>query len=437
MFMCRRLIVVFFLICVGLSAFGQSIDERIASAMNDSRWADLRRLYVAEGGDVQAEFLHPLSRFFISHFYNQPDTAVNYGTMLLRQYQDDLGGSVSSVVYLLATDYARQGKYGEAASLLHKLNEAALQSGVSAPFLSAERRYHIVDSLGGFTVSKPDHDVCVPLKFYRDYPKDPVMLYVYAGINGIKKFVTFDTGAGENVISRDMAKRVGARLFDTDGNSVHGIRNVATEFAVVDSIRLGEVVFRNITFHVVDFTTESDKANQKIKDLDWSMAIGSQMMLPMGELQFDFDRRQLLIPAVPSAGPAYAPNFYYSQDNQILLSVMDRLGGKEIIANFDTGSSSTELSTRYYLRNRTLFDDVTPTDTIHQAGIGSMATFKAIKLRWNYEIGDARNLCDSVYLKIPEAEEAIPYDAVIGLPSLAPRSRLILNFNDMWIKIEE
>ena len=73
------------LVCLALMAFGQgkSIDERIGTAMNNSNWSELRELYTSEGKDLQIPYLHPLSKFFINQFYNQPDSAIAQGNVIM------------------------------------------------------------------------------------------------------------------------------------------------------------------------------------------------------------------------------------------------------------------------------------------------------------------------------------------------------------------
>ena len=93
-------------------SFGQvkSIDERIGEAMNGSNWAELRSLYMSDGKNLQTPFLKPLSRFFISQFYNEPDSAIKYGKEILEKYQDELNSSVPSIMYFMAEDYATLGQ---------------------------------------------------------------------------------------------------------------------------------------------------------------------------------------------------------------------------------------------------------------------------------------------------------------------------------------
>ena len=87
----RRISITFVAILFATISFGQvkSIDERIGEAMNGSNWAELRSLYMSDGKNLQTPFLKPLSKFFISQFYNEPDSAIKYGKEILEKYQDD------------------------------------------------------------------------------------------------------------------------------------------------------------------------------------------------------------------------------------------------------------------------------------------------------------------------------------------------------------
>ena len=89
--MIKKISITFLAIIFATSSFGQvkSIDERIGEAMNGSNWAELRSLYMSDGENLQTPFLKPLSKFFISQFYNEPDSAIKYGKEILEKYQDD------------------------------------------------------------------------------------------------------------------------------------------------------------------------------------------------------------------------------------------------------------------------------------------------------------------------------------------------------------
>ena len=83
-------------------SFAQSVDEQIGNAMNNQSWHQLRNLYEKEGEKIQTPFLNPLSKFFIAHFFNQPDTALFYGNVLLEKHQVEIGQSIHSVMNALS-----------------------------------------------------------------------------------------------------------------------------------------------------------------------------------------------------------------------------------------------------------------------------------------------------------------------------------------------
>ena len=130
--------------------------ERVAEAMNTGAWHDLRRLYEEQGDSLQTPFLHPLSKFFLFHFYNRPDSALHYGGLLLERYQAELGESVPSTMYLMAEDCARLGDYAGAADLLHQLGEAFKQAGADTPpvFLGFEGQYRVMAGHGALRVER-------------------------------------------------------------------------------------------------------------------------------------------------------------------------------------------------------------------------------------------------------------------------------------------
>ena len=64
--------------------------------------------------------------------------------------------------------------------------------------------------------------------------------------------------------------------------------------------------------------TDNPLANKKLEELGYECVIGNQTMMPLGEICFDFDRMQLVIPASYTPKPAYAPNFYRSPQRTAL-----------------------------------------------------------------------------------------------------------------------
>lgn len=428
-------------ILFAITLFGQakSIDERIGEAMNGSDWAELRHLYASEGKDLQTPFMKPLSKFFISQFYNEPDSAIKYGTEILEHYQDELNSSVPSILYFMAEDYASLGHYAKASALLHSLNEAYRKAGqpVNGTFEGYEDIYSKLSACGAFTVSRPNHDVNVPLSCHLSDNNTPEMLYVLTNLNGKNMKCTFDTGAGINIMTPEFAQRIGADVIPTKSIQLFGIAYAKSNGVVVlDSLKIGEVVCRNVPFFVVDIKTDNALANKKFKELDYSCVIGSQTMIPLNEIHFDFDKMQLIIPTSCSVKPDYAPNFYRSAQHGLHMTFTDGLTDKQIEGNVDTGAAGTLLTYRYYKKNETLFNGKTASDSIRSAGVGGVSVVKTIPVSWSYTVsGKKYNLSEVPVVVSPTQND--DYDCLLGLPLLMSHKKLVVNFKDMWMRFDD
>lgn len=437
----KQLGIAFIAILFAMSSYGQtgSIDERIGEAMNGSDWAELRSLYVTEGKDLQTPFLKPLSKFFVSQFYNEPDSAIKYGKEILEAYQDELSSSVPSIMYFMAEDYATLGHYDKAAALLHSLNDAYIRGGqpVNPVFEGYEDIYSKLSEYNPFSVEKPNHDIRVPLLTHTGDRRNPEMLFVVANINGQDVKCNYDTGAGVNIMSLDFAKRIGATVIQTKNIKMLGMSHEKSKgLVVVDSMLLGDLVYRNVPFFVMNMKTDDPLANKKLEELGYECVIGSQTMMPLGEICFDFDMMQLVIPASCSDVPAYAPNFYRSPQHMLKLSLIDGISGKCIDANVDTGSSGSLLTYSYYKKNESFFHGMAASDSLRMAGVGGVKVTKTITVPWSYTLAGKKYEITGIPVAV-SSNYSEDYDCCIGLPMMMAHKKLIVNFKDMWMKFED
>ena len=437
----RRLIITIAALLFVTISYGQvkSIDERIGEAINSSDWAGLRELYLSDGKNLQTPFLHPLSKFFICQFYNKPDSAIKHGNEILEKYQDELSPSIPAILYFMAEDYASLNHYSKASAILHSLNEAYQQSGqpVNPIFEGYEDIYSKLSELDSFTINKPNHDVHIPLYVHKNDNNYPDMLYITANFNGRNIKCNYDTGAGINIMTPEFAKRIDTKIIKTKGIQILGMSNAKSEgLVVLDSLKLGEVVYRNVPFVVVNIKTENSIANKKFKELDYSCVIGSQTMIPLGEIHFDFDKMQLIIPASKSSIPDYAQNIYRSAQHGLHMSLIDGLSDKRIDALIDTGASGSLLTYRYYKKNERLFDGKTASDTLRSAGVGGISVVKTIPIPWSYTISGMKYNVTSIPVVVSPAQDD-GYDCLMGLPSLMSHKKFALNFKDMWVRFDD
>lgn len=419
------------------SAIGycQSIDERLSNAINDSKWFDVRQLYAAHSNEIQIPILHPLSKFFICHFYNKPDSALYYGTQLLNEHQAGLGGSVGSLIFLMARDFAKKGEYANAAIILKQYNDVVKASGVipDSNFIAFENQYSTIAQKGGFSVSFPQKDIKIPFK-YLGTRAQPGQLRVNVKLNNRLHSAVYDIGAGENLISKQLADKLGLYVYDFAGSSLAGINVSKTSFTIVDSLRLGEIVYKNVPFQVVDFNTGHQEADSVIKKIELYCVIGVQSMLPLEEIQLDFKNGFLKIPAYPSKEPTIAPNIYCSGENTFVMLVLDKKTNKNIEAMLDTGSAMTNLTSKYYSKNKSLFDDVILNDSVRIAGIGGIKVLKTIPCLWEYSLDGNHFMKESIVVNTDSDMAGVSkYDCLFGLPSFTKHDYVTINFKNMWI----
>lgn len=425
---------------LSIYAYGQSTDERLVQAINSGAWHKVRSLYVTEKESLQTPFLHPLTKFFISQFYNQPDSAIYYGATLLNEYNEDLGSSISSVVYLMASDYAKMNDYKSATDILNKYNEAVKAAGMQpdVSFVAVENQYDAIDKKGGFMMSRPNYEVKVPLK-YHNTRENPVMLFVEAKLNDYKCDVTYDTGAGANIISKQLADKIGMNICDFQGlNLNNGLNSSTSRFAILDSLSVGEIIYKNVPFQVIDFYTGNQKADSVVDKMGLQCVIGLPMMFPLQEVVFDFENGYLKVPGKTTPKPAFAPNFYNSGENSIILSLYDLQSDEWIDAFVDTGASNTMLSAKYYGRNKLRFEGIEPTDSVRMAGLGGVKITRSIPYEWHYGIDKATIYKDTVSIAADSEQNLVDqYDCFIGLPTLVQHNRVTINFKEMWISFSD
>ncbi|MEG1616661.1 MAG: retropepsin-like aspartic protease [Bacteroidales bacterium] len=433
-------IILLLIICVSVSASSQNIDERIGDAINQEKWQTLRNLYEHEGAKLQTPILHPLSKFFISHSYNQPDSALFYGTKLLNEYQAALGSSVGGILFLMAGDFAKRGDYDNAAGILKQYNTAVKASG-AAPipiFIAYENQYSAIAEKGGFSMFRPQKEIKVPIRYLNSQTKSG-QIRVAIRLNNQPHDAAYDTGAGENIMSRQLADKLGLHVYDFIGTAIAGINVSNSFFTIVDSLHLGDIMYRNVPFQVVDFNTGHQEADSVIKKIKMDCIIGVQTMLPLKEIQLDFKNRLLKIPTYPSEAPSFAPNIYYSGEGLLVMSVLDKKTNKKINAMLDTGSAITNLTAKYYMSNKQLFDNVIPDDSVRIAGIGGVKILKTISTSWEYSINGTQFMKEPVTINLNEDSDAdgvSKYDCLFGLPSFSKYDCVTINFKDMFLDFE-
>ena len=431
----------------------QTADQHIGTLINESNWFELKRTMDETPRDSVSPLLYQMGTALTAHYFNRPDSACTAIGILLNEYQPELGPqNAVNMATLLATDLTRSNRYQEAAALMQSLAGQLQAQGVdtatTAPILQAADLYTAYARVAPFCrLLHSAGEYHIPFSFNDDmhqgYKKQGHFLMLDARINGTSEPVVFDTGAGANIISSRLAEACGLRLTDIT-LGMQGIGRQQGRVALADTLRIGPMAWQNVPFLIVD-TRTGDAEADSIGDL-LQPVIGLPIILSMKEVQFDFIRRELLIPATPTPNPLNSSNLLRTDSEGLRVESRDD-EGHPMYMHLDTGSYGSDLTARWYAAHRTQVEAQGQPDSLRMAGIGGVSKQKTYRMpHITYRIGQGQATLDDVHVStgldlrtgqsVGNLFGISDIDGIIGLGLLERFRRVTLNLEEMYINAE-
>lgn len=432
---------------VSLDMQAQNADGRIASLINQSRWFELEQTLKDTSEGSVSPFLRKMGEAMAHHYFNRPDSACAVLSDLLTNHQQELGDQTMGMVILLSTDLARTGCYNDAAVLLQnlygQLAAMGLDSLQTAPYLDQARMYSALAACG--PLCRPLHE--------QDVYRIPMVIEDNAGqhsigldgsINGKKVRFLFDTGAGGNLISPELASEYGLRPMDT-GITVAGVGGLKQgDYAIADTLRIGGMEWVNVPFAVIDIRTGHEEADKFGEEFPLPPVIGLPVILSMQEIQLDFAGGELIVPASPAADHLGESNLLRTDSEGLLLKAADEKGAP-VYFHFDTGSYYTYMQPAWYDRHRQEVEASGIPDSLRVAGIGGVSITRTYRLpQMEFRIGNGIAVIDSVKVNtgidLHTGETRATFysngseDGVLGLNALENFSKVIINLKEMYME---
>jgi len=222
----------------GLVCTAQSTDERIAHAMNTSDWFALDSIYNEAPKDSINPFLEVLSRGLLGNRLNRPDVSIPAFEDLLNNHSAslDLSNLLNSAV-MLSMDYSKVGENSKAASVLTSVVDATKQYLDSAAVEGMQLyidRYKALSAYRPYSISIAGIQGAIPFSItpVGNPEKNSVLMMLdNSSVNGIKAEIAFDTGAGVNIISDSLARKLNLIPLEAY-NNVMGIGRQTTQYAI-------------------------------------------------------------------------------------------------------------------------------------------------------------------------------------------------------------
>ena len=289
----KRLI---FLLCLGLGSFsfgyGQTSDVKIAEAMNNSDWFALDSLYRTEPKDSMNQFLEIFSRCLIGNRLNRPDVSIPAFTELFNTQSEnlDLGNMLNSSM-MFAMDLSRVGDNKTAAKML-SLNLEAVRTHLDSTTIAGVEQfinqYEALSKYNPYKITFENLEGTIPFEIVPVGPEknNSVLMYLRnTSLNGIDADITFDTGAGVNIISDSLAIKY--NLIPLDASStVGGVGLQNGKYAIAKELKIGDIIVTDVPFYVMNITTNNEEADKYVDC--FNIVVGSELMLQLKDLTIDF-----------------------------------------------------------------------------------------------------------------------------------------------------
>lgn len=445
----KKLFVVILLFISQFTA-AQNADERIGTLINEKRWFDLQRELQVMPADSLSPMLQTLSTAMVKHYFNQPKAACQSITSLLEHHQQEIGGANAlQMAYLLGINLSRQGMYKEAAKLTQGLTDQLKAQQVDSSQVATSQK--IADQ---YTLYANIGNICHPLHpageyiipFFTDsklHGKNGGFIAINGRLNQTPKQLIFDTGAGMNIISSKDANECKLRKLDFFID-MSGTGTQQGQAAIADTLRIGETIWQNVPFLIVDIATGHAEAD-KVMAKGLAPVIGLPVMLQMKEMQLDFINHTLTIPANLTPNPLTYSNLM-RKDGEGLRVEAHNEQGEPLFFHLDTGSSISMLSPQWYNNHKDMAQSAGVQDSLRIGGVGGVIQQQSYLMKeLAFKIGKGQAILDSIQVgtgidlhtgqpiinsSFTDPEE----DGVIGVDLLEKFACIIINLKDMYIE---
>jgi hypothetical protein len=379
----KKLILISTLVLSCFVAKAQSVDERIGTAMNTSDFFGLHDIYYSTPKDSINPFLEVFSRCLIGNRFNRPDISIPAFDELLKTQAEMLDLNLllqSSAMYSM--DLSRVGKNEDAYNFLSIALSSAYQMVDSTslkPYANMAAQYKSLTQYSPYQISITGDMGIVPFDTIptgKQGSKQYLMQITEARINDNPVKITFDTGAGVNVITDSLARAYGLEFLDADVAAT-GVASSAGRYAVAKELVLGNIKVNDVPFYVIDIRSHNDEADKYIDVLEF--IVGSELMLQLKDVTLDFDAKEIQVPAVTAAPTNECPNMCFSSDMNLITQT--EVNGQPQIMKLDSGDAGFgRLNKFFFDANKEYLTTNCESDTVNMAGVGGVWSVLCYKL---------------------------------------------------------
>ncbi len=440
--MLRKILGIVTVCLISVTAHPQSTDEKIGHAMNTLDWFALDSIYSSSPKDSIHPFLEVYSRCLLGNRLNRPDVSIPAFQELLNTQSEylDLNNLISST-FMFGMDLSRIGQNGKAAEMTRSILDATrqhLDTITISNLTSQANRYAALADYKPYRIKfDNENSGRIPFTIIPVGPKEKESVLMHlqeSTINGIAADITFDTGAGTNLMSPEMAEKCNLIPLENTRVEVIGMARKEGYMAMAKEIRLGNVTISDVPFTVISLSSENSEADRYIDA--FNIVVGSDLMLQLKDLTLDFINRQITIPSVaPEKSDAIA-NMCFSPTMNLLTP--GKILTTPVLMCLDSGDAAFGyVNAKFYDANKVYVEQNGRPDSLRYAGIGGFSVENCYYLHDIPVMIAGTTVSPSEFVvKTQISENTYDYDARIGLRTIMLFGKIRFNMVDFVISVD-
>lgn len=341
---------------------------------------------------------------------------------------------------MYSMDLSRVGRNEEANDVLSSVLSSVYQvvdSTRFAPYADMVARYKALTMYSPYQISIDGERGIIPFDTIRvgnNKIQQYLMQITDAQINGIKSKITFDTGAGVNIINDSLAQAYGLEFLDANVAAM-GVASSAGRYAIAKVLKLGNITVKDIPFYVIDIRSHHEKADKYTNVFE--LIVGSELMLQLKDVTLDFAVKEIQVPNITQKLSDIRPNMCFSSGMNLLTKA--EVNHQPILIKLDTGDADFgRLNKNFFDQNKEYLTSLCQSDTINQAGVGGVWSVLCYKLP-DATLTIGGNSVKTPYINVQTEQQSNGYymeDNNLGLKSMMLFRKVRFNLVDMIFSTE-
>lgn len=418
-----KYIVSFFLFFFSLFTYAQNtVEARTAELINKGRYFDLAKEY-SINQDSLSDFFRCFSGALINNAFRKNQEAVKEINHLIDNFQEDMGfPNTTSMVLLLASNYANMGNYAAANKLLKDfLNDAGeyLESTVKQTFISNQILYETMMGAPTSLCNEIIEDVTLPFTIDTIGGKH---IFVPATVHNNDYHFMLDNGSSYNVLSKEMADKMNVKLI-TDSVLVTGTGDTYAQLGVIDSLLIGNIKVNNVYFLIPPSTSKSYL----------TCILGDPFIRLLKEIQFYPEKNEIIIPREKSK---HEKRNVIQVNSQYYIPAKGN-DGVELVFHLDLGSGINTLGYKYFSENEEKIKSIGKKSVLRYWGLGGEMSEDV------YNIPEIAFAIDNTECKIDDLNVSTtlndPFmtfaDGRLGVAFILKHKKIVLNVESMYFSV--